>query len=145
MNITDVPLSCWGFFISFSICAWIVTSSAVVGSSAIRSFGSHISAIAIIILCNIPPLISNGYCSYLFSAGVMPIFSNISMTFSLASRRFKFFFALSISAICSPAFMIGSREVIGSWNIIAAVLPLKSRSCFLLIARTSFSPLSSLM
>ena len=55
----------------------------------------------------------------IMKAGVMPIFSNISMTFSLASRRFKFFFALSISAICSPAFMIGSREVIGSWNIIA--------------------------
>ena len=30
------------------ICAWIVTSSAVVGSSAIRSFGSLAIAIAII-------------------------------------------------------------------------------------------------
>ena len=37
------------------ICAWIVTSSAVVGSSAIRSFGSHASAIAIIARCRIPP------------------------------------------------------------------------------------------
>ena len=37
------------------ICAWIVTSSAVVGSSAIRSFGSHASAIAIIARWRIPP------------------------------------------------------------------------------------------
>ncbi|MGY4177925.1 hypothetical protein ACVIHH_003216 [Bradyrhizobium sp. USDA 4518] len=29
------------------ICFWVVTSSAVVGSSAIRSFGSSTSAIAI--------------------------------------------------------------------------------------------------
>ena len=37
------------------ICAWIVTSSAVVGSSAIRSFGSQASAIAIITRCRMPP------------------------------------------------------------------------------------------
>ena len=38
------------------ICAWIVTSSAVVGSSAMSSLGSHASAIAIITRCRIPPL-----------------------------------------------------------------------------------------
>ena len=37
------------------ICAWMVTSRAVVGSSAISSFGSHASAIAIIARCRIPP------------------------------------------------------------------------------------------
>ena len=37
------------------ICAWIVTSSAVVGSSAISSFGLHASAIAIIARCRMPP------------------------------------------------------------------------------------------
>jgi hypothetical protein len=37
------------------ICAWIVTSSAVVGSSAISSFGSQASAIAIIARWRIPP------------------------------------------------------------------------------------------
>ena len=41
--------------ISSRICAWIVTSSAVVGSSAIKSFGLHASAIAIITRCRIPP------------------------------------------------------------------------------------------
>ena len=37
------------------ICAWIVTSSAVVGSSASRSFGLQASAIAIMARWRIPP------------------------------------------------------------------------------------------
>ena len=37
------------------ICAWMVTSSAVVGSSAMSSFGSQLSAIAIITRCRSPP------------------------------------------------------------------------------------------
>ena len=40
---------------SSRICAWIVTSSAVVGSSAISSFGLHDSAIAIITRWRMPP------------------------------------------------------------------------------------------
>ena len=37
------------------ICAWMVTSSAVVGSSAISSLGSQASAMAIITRCRMPP------------------------------------------------------------------------------------------
>ena len=37
------------------ICAWMVTSSAVVGSSAISRSGSFASAIAIITRCRSPP------------------------------------------------------------------------------------------
>ena len=37
------------------ICACTVTSSAVVGSSAISTFGSSASAIAIITRCRMPP------------------------------------------------------------------------------------------
>ncbi len=37
------------------ICAWIVTSSAVVGSSAIRMLGEHDSARAIITRWRMPP------------------------------------------------------------------------------------------
>ena len=40
---------------SFRICAWVVTSSAVVGSSAMRSAGSSTSAIAIMIRWRWPP------------------------------------------------------------------------------------------
>ena len=42
--------------ISSRICAWIVTSRAVVGSSAMISFGLQLSAIAIITRCRMPPL-----------------------------------------------------------------------------------------
>ena len=41
--------------ISARICAWIVTSSAVVGSSAINSAGRQASAIAIIARWRMPP------------------------------------------------------------------------------------------
>ncbi len=44
--------------------AWIVTSSAVVGSSATRIFGSQASAIAIITRCRMPP---ESWCGYSFS------------------------------------------------------------------------------
>ncbi len=60
MNSTDI----WCFFcsaaISSRICFWIVTSSAVVGSSAIRSLGSQAIAIAIITRCCWPPDICDG-------------------------------------------------------------------------------------
>ena len=48
---------------SFRICAWMVTSSAVVGSSAISSAGRQISAMAIIARWRSPPDSSNGYMS----------------------------------------------------------------------------------
>ena len=60
MNSTDI----WCFFCSAAmrsrICFWIVTSSAVVGSSAISSFGSQAIAIAIITRCCWPPDICDG-------------------------------------------------------------------------------------
>ena len=43
------------WFSSSRIWTWIVTSSAVVGSSAISSFGLQASAIAIIARCRCPP------------------------------------------------------------------------------------------
>jgi len=46
---------------SARICAWMVTSSAVVGSSAINNSGPHASAIAIITLWRMPPESSCGY------------------------------------------------------------------------------------
>src|SRR5437764_3370469 len=50
-----IPSSRWRRSISARIWAWTVTSSAVVGSSAIRSFGSLASAIAIMARWRIPP------------------------------------------------------------------------------------------
>ena len=55
INKIAIPSFAFSSFRSSRICAWIVTSSAVVGSSAISSFGLHDSAIAIITRCRIPP------------------------------------------------------------------------------------------
>src|SRR5881397_2872257 len=61
------------FFISERICAWIVTSSAVVGSSAISSDGLQESAIAIITRWRMPPENSCGYWSTRRSAPRQPL------------------------------------------------------------------------
>ena len=55
MTTTAVSNSACSRSISSRICAWTVTSSAVVGSSAISSFGSFASAIAIIARWRMPP------------------------------------------------------------------------------------------
>ncbi len=52
---TAMPSRCRRSSMSSRICFWIVTSSAVVGSSAMSSFGSQASAIAIITRWRIPP------------------------------------------------------------------------------------------
>ena len=56
MRMSAVSRSTTAERIRSRIWAWIVTSSAVVGSSAISSCGSQARAIAIITLCRIPPL-----------------------------------------------------------------------------------------
>ena len=55
MKRIDIPSSSCSSFIRSRICAWMVTSSAVVGSSAISSFGLQASAIAIITRWRMPP------------------------------------------------------------------------------------------
>ena len=55
-RITAIPFSCWNSTSSARICSWVVTSSAVVGSSASSSFGRAEIAIAIITRCRMPPL-----------------------------------------------------------------------------------------
>ncbi len=57
MKRIEAPVSALSWFISSRIWAWIVTSSAVVGSSAIISRGLQARAIAIITRWRIPPLI----------------------------------------------------------------------------------------
>ncbi len=60
MNSSAVPLLRCSSRIRCRICACTVTSSAVVGSSAISSRGSHSSAMAIITRCFMPPESSCG-------------------------------------------------------------------------------------
>ena len=55
ISMMAMPRSRCSAFISSRICAWMVTSSAVVGSSAISSDGLQDSAIAIMARCRMPP------------------------------------------------------------------------------------------
>ena len=55
MNRTAMPSSRWSSLMRSRIWAWMVTSRAVVGSSAMRRLGSLARAIAIITRCRSPP------------------------------------------------------------------------------------------
>ena len=66
--------------------AWIVTSSAVVGSSAISTFGSQASAIAIITRCRIPPESWCGYSSSRRSGAGIRTSSSSSIVRARAAR-----------------------------------------------------------
>ena len=101
----------------------MVTSRAVVGSSAIRISGLHASAIAIIALCLIPPENSNGYCFIRFSAFGILTSCSISKASLYASSLEICLWIRILSAIWSPIFMVGFSEVIGSWKIIEILLP----------------------
>ena len=55
MNSIDMSKRCWMSRINSSTCAWMVTSMAVVGSSAISRRGWLMSDMAIITRCRMPP------------------------------------------------------------------------------------------
>ena len=61
MRMMDMPSLSLSSAISSRICAWIVTSRAVVGSSAMRSLGSQARAMAIMTRWRMPPENSWGY------------------------------------------------------------------------------------
>src|SRR5436190_5290522 len=110
-------------FRSARICACTVTSSAVVGSSAMISRGARASAIAIITRWRIPPEYWCGYDPSRLSASGIEAFS--SRTFACSSA-----FAQGVprcrwigSATCRPTVSDGFSELIGSWKIIAMRSP----------------------
>ena len=55
IRMTEVPSSWFSFWRSCRIWAWIVTSSAVVGSSAMITSGRLMRAMAMTTRCRIPP------------------------------------------------------------------------------------------
>ena len=67
------------------ICAWIVTSSAVVGSSAMSTSGSLAIAMAIMTRWRIPPEYSCGYCPARSPGSGIPTTSSSSITRPLRS------------------------------------------------------------
>ena len=122
------------------IWAWMVTSNAVVGSSAMSTLGLQDKAMAIMARCRMPPENSWGYCFARSSGlGMFTIFKYL-MASALASFPDSFRWCLMASTICLPTGLVGFRQVMGSWKIIDTSLP---RSCcisFSLAATMSCSP-----
>ena len=67
----------------------MVTSRAVVGSSAMSSLGRQAKAMAIMTLWRMPPDSSWGYCSMRFSGAGMPTNCSIFSACCQASARFR--------------------------------------------------------
>jgi hypothetical protein len=108
---------------SSRIWRWMVTSSAVVGSSAISSLGSQVSAMAIITRCCWPPDISCGYEAMRRAGSGMPT------SVSSSSARFQAWALdmpmclISGSANCAPTVNTGFSEDMGSWKTQAISRP----------------------
>ena len=108
--------------------ACVVTSSAVVGSSATKSAGSSANAIAIITRWRCPP---ESWCGYVFtrrSGSGSCTERNSSITRSRRSEGFRTPCVSNTSRTCSPTVRTGLRAVIGSWKIIAMARPRSERS-----------------
>jgi hypothetical protein len=109
------------------ICAWMVTSRAVVGSSAIRSEGLQISAMAIMARWRMPPDNSKGYMSNARAGLEKPTRPSISSVRSRRSRLDMGVWIFRDSLIWLPIVCNGDSEVIGSWKILPMRLPRRLR------------------
>ncbi len=117
ISISDSPSSFRSRSSSCRICAWTITSRAVVGSSPMTIAGSHARAIAIIARWRIPPESSWGYADARWRG--IPTRSRSSAarlrdwSRELVPRRTSMG-----SAICSPTRCTGLRAFIAPWNTI---------------------------
>ena len=127
MNSTDMPSSVCRSLIRPRIWAWIVTSSAVVGSSAISSAGLQDSAIAIMTRWRMPPDNWCGYSRMRRRGSGMPRRISVSTASSKAWRPERPWCSVIASMIWLPTVNTGLSEVIGSWKIIAMSLPRMAR------------------
>ena len=105
------------------ICAWIETSSAVVGSSAMITSGSAERASAITTRWRIPPENWCGYCFTRSSGSGMPTCRRRSTARRRASRSPVARCRLMVSTSCCSTVCNGFRLVRGSWKIIPIRLP----------------------
>ena len=101
----------------------MVTSSAVVGSSAMSSFGSHASAIAIITRWRMPPENWCGYSVIRSLACGRPTRLSTSTARSMACSLLAPRCSMTASAICLPTVIVGFSDDSGSWKIMPISLP----------------------
>src|SRR6218665_2264125 len=125
-NITPMPLSRCMRRISARICACVVTSSAVVGSSAISRLGSSANAMAITTRWRWPPDSRKGELWRRAGGSGRPTNSSNSNTRRSQARALSLRplrCTRSTSAICSPTVINGLRADSGSWKTMAMSLP----------------------
>ena len=123
IRITPTSNSFFTRSISSMICAWTVTSSAVVGSSAISTSGLWTSAIAIIARWRMPPENWCGKSDARSFAFGMPTAPSSSTARCHASFFETSACAWTASAIWAPTRYIGCRQANGSWKIIETSRP----------------------
>ena len=101
----------------------MVTSRAVVGSSAMSSLGLQAKAMAIITRWRMPPESWNGYC--LATRSGLGIFTSASRptAFARASFLLMFWWICSVSPIWRSTVNTGFKEVMGSWKMTEISLP----------------------
>ena len=128
MKSTDMRRRRCSAAIRSRICFCTVTSSALVGSSAISSFGSQAIAIAIITRCCSPPESREGTAASLASGEDRPTSSKRLSVLARASLPESPRCWRSTSATWKPTLNTGFRELIGSWKIIEISAPRSARS-----------------
>ena len=107
--------------------AWTVTSRAVVGSSAMITFGSQLIAIAMTTRWRWPPESSCGYLAICRSGSGMPTMPSSSTALSTAAWPRATPCSSIDSTIWVPIVSTGLRAVMGSWKTIATSLPRRRR------------------
>ena len=105
------------------ICACVVTSSAVVASSAISSLGSEARAIAMTTRWRIPPESWCGYSCRRCSGDGRRTSLSSSSARSRAAPRSTRWCARTASATCAPMRIVGFSDRDGSWKTIAMSAP----------------------
>ena len=115
MNRMAMPVACCNSRRSSRICAWMVTSNAVVGSSAMSTSGRQAKAMAIITRWRMPPESSCGYSSSRRSGAGMPTCSSRPRARRAASAAERpLWCKANTSVICRPMRCTGFSAVIGS-------------------------------
>ena len=130
IHTSAVPDSRHSICASWRICAWIVTSRAVVGSSAMMRSGPLSSAIAIATRWRMPPENWWGYAASRSSGEEIPTFTSVARARSRADAALTSWCARIASTIWVSMRSTGFRVIIGSWKIIAMLAPRSLRiSC----------------
>src|SRR6478735_8741272 len=121
---TAAPVSSWAVWSTSRTWAWMVTSRAVVGSSATRTRGLLAMAMAIMTRWRMPPENSCGKAfSLSLGLGIPTMARSSTARASLAVLLMVGWWMVSASMIWVPTVNTGVRDDNGSWKTMARSLP----------------------